>query len=67
MFKRSFHSLLATWLAGLIALLPLTQDVPRQQSAYGVVSRAGHSLSPAAQVLLAALREEDRAFRQAAP
>ena len=23
MFKRSFHSLLATWLAGLIALLPL--------------------------------------------
>ena len=52
---------------GRLALLPLTQDVPRQQSAYGVVSRAGHSLSPAAQVLLAALREEDRAFRQAAP
>ena len=23
MFKRSFHSLLATWLSGLIALLPL--------------------------------------------
>lgn len=52
---------------GRLAVLPVAGNVPRQHSAYGVVSRAGHSLSPAAQALLGALREEDEAFRQAAP
>jgi len=52
---------------GRLAVLPVVQKVARQQSAYGVVSRAGHSLSPAAQALLSALREEDQAFRQVAP
>ena len=28
MFKRSFNSLLTTWLAGLLALLPLALSLP---------------------------------------
>lgn len=52
--------------AGRLAVLPLPDEEPVQYSAYGVVSRAGHSLSPAAQALLEALREEDRLFPQAA-
>lgn len=44
--------------AGRLAQLPLPPDLlPSQQSAYGIVSRAGHSLSPGA----AALRELLRA------
>lgn len=45
--------------AGRLAILPMADDIPRQHSAYGVVSRAGHSLSPAAQALLQELRRED--------
>lgn len=37
--------------SGRLALLPVSHEVPLQYSAYGLVSRAGHSLSPAAQAL----------------
>ncbi|MEN0108579.1 MAG: LysR family transcriptional regulator [Pseudomonas sp.] len=45
--------------AGRLEVLPLGNDSPVQQSAYGVVTRAGHSLSPAAQAMLEAIRRED--------
>jgi len=44
---------------GRLAVLPLTSDQPAQQSAYGVVTRSGHSLSPAAQAMLEEIRRED--------
>jgi DNA-binding transcriptional LysR family regulator len=44
---------------GRLAVLPLVGDQPAQQSAYGVVTRAGHSLSPAAQAMLEEIRRED--------
>jgi len=45
--------------AGRLALLQLS-ELPLASSAYGIVSRAGHSLSPAAEQLLQLLREQDR-------
>ena len=42
------------------ALLPLAPASLQQQSAYGLVSRAGHSLSPAAQALVEEIRRVDR-------
>lgn len=45
--------------AGRLGLLPGPQN-PLQHSAYGVVSRAGHSLSPAAQAVLEEIRQVDR-------
>lgn len=45
--------------AGRLAVLRLPGDQPVQRSAYGVVTRAGHSLSPAAQVMLEQIRRED--------
>ncbi|MBD9483692.1 LysR family transcriptional regulator [Pseudomonas sp. PDM14] len=46
--------------AGRLALLPLRGLRPLASSAYGIVSRSGHSLSPAAEQLLQILREQDR-------
>ena len=46
--------------AGRLALLQLSDLPPLASSAYGIVSRAGHSLSPAAGQLLQLLREQDR-------
>ncbi len=45
--------------AGRLDVLPLAGSRPAQQSAYGVVTRAGHSLSPAAQAMLEEIRKED--------
>ncbi|HBX55526.1 LysR family transcriptional regulator [Pseudomonas sp. UBA2684] len=45
---------------GRLALLPLAHGALSEQSAYGLVSRAGHSLSPAALAMRAAILEEDR-------
>lgn len=50
--------------AGRLAVVQVA-DAPPQYAAYGLVSRAGHSLSPAAQALVQALREEDQQFNQA--
>lgn len=44
--------------AGRLALLPLQLPEDAAQSAYGIVSRAGHSLSPAAARLCELLREQ---------
>ncbi|MEO4048905.1 LysR family transcriptional regulator [Pseudomonas sp. CAU 1711] len=44
--------------AGRLALLPLQLPEQAAHSAYGIVSRAGHSLSPAAQRLCELLREQ---------
>lgn len=49
--------------AGRLAILPVRQNEPPQQSAYGLVSRAGHSLSPAAQELVRQIHLEEQAFR----
>lgn len=48
--------------AGRLAILPLQQNEPPQYSAYGLVSRAGHSLSPAAQELVRQVHLEEQAF-----
>ncbi len=45
--------------AGQLSLLPLAPASLQQQSAYGLVSRAGHSLSPAAQAMVTAIRQVD--------
>lgn len=45
--------------AGRLAVLPVPGNQPVQRSAYGVVTRAGHSLSPAAQAMLEQIRRED--------
>lgn len=45
--------------SGQLALLPLLPQGLHQHSAYGLVSRAGHSLSPAAQAMVAAIRQVD--------
>lgn len=50
--------------AGRLAALPLQAGVLSEQSAYGLVSRAGHSLSPAAQAMRAEILAEERAFGQ---
>ncbi|CAD5106913.1 LysR family transcriptional regulator [Zestomonas carbonaria] len=44
---------------GSLAVLPPVPDIPNRNSAYGLVSRAGHSLSPAAQALRALVLRED--------
>lgn len=44
---------------GQLALLPLLPQGLHQHSAYGLVSRAGHSLSPAAQAMVEAIRRVD--------
>ena len=46
--------------AGQLSLLPLAPASLQQHSAYGLVSRAGHSLSPAAQALVEEIRRVDR-------
>ena len=53
--------------AGRLAILPLLQNEPPQYSAYGLVSRAGHSLSPAAQELVRQIHLEEQAFRNDCP
>ena len=45
--------------SGQLALLPLLPQGLHQHSAYGLVSRAGHSLSPAAQAMVTAIRLVD--------
>ncbi|MFN9526503.1 MAG: LysR family transcriptional regulator [Pseudomonadaceae bacterium] len=45
--------------SGQLALLPLLPQGLHQHSAYGLVSRAGHSLSPAAQAMFTAIRLVD--------
>lgn len=45
---------------GRLAVLKLTREQAVQHSAYGVVTRAGHSLSPAAQAMLEEIRQDDR-------
>lgn len=45
--------------AGELGVIRLTQPIA-EYSAYGLISRAGHSLSPAAQMFAERLREEDR-------
>lgn len=49
---------------GRLAVLPLPPGALPQQSAYGLVSRAGHSLSPAAQAMREQILREDRALFQ---
>ncbi len=44
---------------GRLDVLPLPGKQAVQQSAYGVVTRQGHSLSPAAQAMLEQIRRED--------
>ncbi|MHA6495101.1 LysR family transcriptional regulator [Pseudomonas borbori] len=46
--------------AGRLALLPLSERLAVPSSAYGIVSRSGHSLSPGAEQLLQILREQER-------
>lgn len=46
--------------SGQLALLPLLPQGLHQHSAYGLVSRAGHSLSPAAQAMVEAIRRVDK-------
>jgi DNA-binding transcriptional LysR family regulator len=45
--------------AGRLVTLPLPQSSFNQNSAYGLVSRAGHSLSPAAQAMRLQILEDD--------
>ncbi|WP_043308122.1 LysR family transcriptional regulator [Pseudomonas sp. ML96] len=47
--------------AGRLAVLPLHTGMPAQRSAYGIVSRAGHSLSPGAAELQRVILEQDGA------
>lgn len=51
--------------AGRLAVLQLPAGGPSQQSAYGLVSRAGRSLSPAARAMLEYVQAEDAAFAPA--
>jgi DNA-binding transcriptional LysR family regulator len=44
---------------GRLAVLPLGFELYHQHSAYGIVSRAGHSLSPGVAELRRILREQD--------
>lgn len=46
--------------AGRLAVLPLDTGALPQHSAYGIVSRAGHSLSPGAAELQRVILEQDR-------
>lgn len=46
--------------AGRLAILTLSGVPYLASSAYGIVSRSGHSLSPGAERLLQILREQDR-------
>lgn len=46
--------------AGRLAVLPLSSGALPQRSAYGIVSRAGHSLSPGAAELQRVILEQDR-------
>lgn len=48
--------------AGRLAALPLQAGLLSEQSAYGLVSRAGHSLSPAAQAMTEQIYQADRSF-----
>ncbi|MNG30228.1 hypothetical protein D3C84_1158080 [compost metagenome] len=48
--------------AGRLAVLPLEPGTLTQQSAYGLVRRAGHSLSPAALAMYEEIQCEDRTF-----
>jgi DNA-binding transcriptional LysR family regulator len=52
--------------AGRLARLPLDAGALTEQSAYGLVSRAGHSLSPAAQAMREEILNEDRGFSREA-
>lgn len=45
--------------SGQLCLLPMQAEGLHQHSAYGLVSRAGHSLSPAAQAMVEAIRRVD--------
>jgi len=47
--------------AGRLAVLPLHTGMPAQRSAYGIVSRAGHSLSPGAAELQRVILQQDEA------
>ncbi|WJN60048.1 LysR substrate-binding domain-containing protein [Pseudomonas sp. SO81] len=47
--------------AGRLAVLPLHTGMPAQRSAYGIVSRAGHSLSPGAAELQRVILAQDDA------
>jgi len=51
--------------AGRLALLQLPAGEPSQQSAYGLVSRAERSLSPAARAMLEYVQAEDALFAPA--
>ncbi len=46
--------------AGRLSVLPLANGMFQQTSAYGLVSRAGHTLSPAAQILRQHVLEDER-------
>lgn len=46
--------------AGRLRVLPLDKGVFQQTSAYGLVSRAGHTLSPAAQLLRRHVLDDER-------
>ncbi|WP_137887976.1 LysR family transcriptional regulator [Pseudomonas sp. 2FE] len=48
--------------AGRLDVVPMAPGELPPRSAYGLVRRAGHSLSPAAQAMLEQLRKEDAAF-----
>ena len=48
--------------AGRLAVLPLQSGLLSEQSAYGLVSRAGHSLSPAAQAMTEQIYQAERSF-----
>lgn len=50
--------------AGRLARLPLADGVLTEQSAYALISRAGHSLSPAAEVIREEILAEERIFGQ---
>ena len=47
---------------GRLARLPLEAGALTEQSAYALISRAGHSLSPAAQAMREEILAEDRLF-----
>ncbi|MGH8354303.1 MAG: LysR family transcriptional regulator [Pseudomonas sp.] len=51
--------------AGRLALLPLASNLLAQRSAYGLVSRAGRSLSPAARAMRENVQAEDALFAPA--
>jgi len=53
--------------AGRLARLPLQADALTEQSAYALISRAGHSLSPAAEAIREEILNEDRLFACESP